>query len=60
MVQSFTIGETVHVNVEYNDDTMCPGVTNDVVQVSVNRYNNSIQTSFYESEPDPESGTTSG
>ena len=56
---SITIGETVHVNVEYMT-IQCPGVINDVVQASVNRYNNSIQTSIYESEPDPESGTTSG
>ncbi len=56
---SITIGETVHVNVEYMT-IQCPGVINDVVQASVNRYNNSIQTSIYQSEPDPESGTTSG
>ena len=56
---SITIGETVHVNVQYMT-IQCPGVINDVVQASVNRYNNSIQTSIYESEPDPESGTTSG
>ena len=56
---STTIGETVHVNVEYMT-IQCPGVINDVVQANVNRYNNSIQTSIYESEPDPESGTTSG
>ena len=56
---SITIGETVHVNVEYMT-IQCPGVINDVVQASVNRYNNSIQTSIYQSEPDQESGTTSG
>lgn len=56
---SITIGETVHVNVEYMT-IQCPGVINDVVQASVNRYNNSIQTSIYESEPDQKSGTTSG
>ena len=56
---STTIGETVHVNVEYMT-IQCPGVINDVVQASVNRYNNSIHTSSYQSEPDSESGTTSG
>ena len=56
---SITIGETVHVNVEYTT-IQCPGVINDVVQASINRYNNSIQTSIYESEPNPESGNTSG
>ena len=55
---STTIGETVHVNVEYMT-IQCPGVINDVVQASVNRYNNSIHTSIYESEPDSE-GSTSG
>ena len=56
---SITIGETVHINVEYMT-IQCPGVINDVVQASVNRYNNSIHTSNYSSEPDPESGFTSG
>lgn len=56
---SITIGETVHVNVQYMT-IQCPGVINDVVQASVNRYNNSIHTSIYQSEPDQESGTTSG
>lgn len=51
--------ETVHIAVEYIT-IQCPGVTNAVVQASVNMYNNSIHTSIYESEPDPESGTTSG
>ena len=36
----------------------CPGVINDVVQASVNRYNNSIQTSIYQSEPDSEWNTS--
>jgi hypothetical protein len=52
-----TIGETVHVNVEYMT-IQCPGVINDVVQATVDKYNNSIHTSIYESEPDPESGTS--
>ena len=56
---SIIIGETVHVNVEYMT-IQCPGVINDVVQASVNKYNNSIHTSIYQSEPDPESGSTSG
>lgn len=56
---STTTGETVHVNVEYMT-IQCPGVINDVVQASVNRYNNSIHTSIYQSEPDQESGSTSG
>jgi hypothetical protein len=56
---SITIGETVHVNVEYTT-IQCPGVINDVVQATVDKYNNSIHTSSYESEPDPESGSTSG
>ena len=56
---SITIGETVHVNVEYMT-IQCPGVINDVVQASVNRYNNSIHTTIYESAPDPDSGSTSG
>lgn len=56
---SITIGETVHVNVEYMT-IQCPGVINDVVQASVNRYNNSIHTTIYESARDQENGTTSG
>ena len=56
---SITVGETVHVNVEYMT-IQCPGVINDVVQAAVNKYNNSVHTSIYESEPDPETGTTSG
>lgn len=55
---SITVGETVHVNVEYMT-IQCPGVINDVVQASINMYNNSIHTSSYESEPDPEGGATS-
>ena len=55
---SITIGETVHVNVQYMT-IQCPGVINDVVQASVNRYTNSIHTSICESVPDQESGTTS-
>lgn len=56
---STTIGETVHVNVEYMT-IQCPGVINDVVQATVNNYNNSIHTSICESEPDTESVTPSG
>lgn len=56
---SITIGETVHVSVEYMT-VQCPGVINDVVQAAVNKYNNSVHTSIYESEPDPENGRTSG
>ena len=56
---SITIWETVHVNVEYMT-IQCPGVINDVVQATVNNYNNSIHTSIYQSEPSQESGHTSG
>ena len=56
---SITVGETVHVDVEYMT-IQCPGIINDVVQVSVNRYNNTIHDTSYESEPNPDSGTTSG
>ena len=56
---SITIGETVHVNVEYMT-IQCPGVINDVVQATVNNYNNSIHTSIYQSEPSQESEHTSG
>lgn len=56
---SITIWETVHINVEYMT-IQCPGVINDVVQATVNKYNNSIHTTGYESAPDPESGATSG
>lgn len=56
---SITIGETVHVNVEYMT-IQCPGVINDVVQATVNNYNNSIHTSIYQSEPSQEGGHTSG
>lgn len=56
---SITIGETVHVNVEYMT-IQCPGVINDVVQATINNYNNSIHTSIYQSEPSQEGGHTSG
>ena len=56
---SITVGETVHVNVEYMT-IQCPGIINDVVQTTVNNYNNSLHTTIYESEPDQESGSTSG
>ena len=56
---SVTIGETIHVNVQYMT-IQCPGVINDVVQASVNRYNNSTHFTTYQTEPDQESGTTSG
>lgn len=56
---SITVGETVNINVEYMT-IQCPGVINDVVQAAVNKYNNSVHTSSYESAPDPESGSTSG
>ena len=52
-------GEVIDVRVQYTT-IQCPSITDDAIKASVAKYNNSVQTSIFESEPDPESGSTSG
>ena len=47
--------ELKYIPVEYTT-IQCPGVTDAVVQIAIDNYNNKLQTVSYTSEPDPETG----
>ena len=47
--------ELKYIPVEYIT-IQCPGITDAVVQIAIDNYNNKLQTVSYTSEPDPESG----
>ena len=44
-----------YIPVEYTT-IQCPGITDAVVQIAIDKYNNKLQTVSYASEPDPETG----